>query len=43
MNLRIETPWKPAYACAEACATAKARATRGQRRRTAVEESLKSE
>ena len=43
MNLRIDTTWKPAYACAEACATAKAWATRGQRRRTAVEESLKTE
>jgi hypothetical protein len=42
MNLRIDTTWKPAYACAEACTTAKATA-RGQRRRTAVEESLKSE
>ena len=39
MSLRIDTSWQAAYACA----TAKAWATRGQRRRTAAEESLKSE
>jgi len=39
MNLRIDTSWGAAYACA----TAKAWATRGRRRSTAAEESFKSE